>query len=78
MDRKQLIREVKEVIKKNKRDFGCGIFNTRSLVGDPVETIWKKDGVVIDVCYGYEYFEIFGLTAEEFTEVEKYYERLTR
>ena len=40
-------------------------FDSRNFVGDYMETIYDKDGITIDVCYGYEYIEIFGLTPEE-------------
>ncbi len=41
-------------------------FNTRNLVGDPMDTIYEEDGIVVDICYDYDYIEIFGLTDEEF------------
>ena len=51
----------------------CGIFNCRNWVGDDMYTIYSGDGLVIDICYGYEYFEVFGLSKDEFLELEKYY-----
>jgi len=41
-------------------------FNTRNLVGDTMVTIYENDGIVVDICYYYEYIEIFGLTDEDF------------
>lgn len=35
--------------------------------------IYAEDGVYIDICYDYEYFEVFGLLKEEFNELEYYY-----
>jgi len=33
-------------------------------------------GLTIRICYEWSYFEVFGLTKEEFKELEKYYENL--
>lgn len=66
----------KKIIKKNFSFYNCGLFNTRNLVGDPMSTIYDEDGLTIDVCDYYFYFEVFGLTDEEFKELEKFYEYL--
>ena len=66
----------KKVIKDIIHLAGCGIYNTRNLVGDAMYTIYEKDGLVIDICYYYSYFEVFGLSDEEFEELEKYYNKL--
>ena len=36
-------------------------------------TIYKNESLTIDICYNYAYFEVLGLTKEEFEELEKYY-----
>ena len=46
-------------------------FDTRSTVGDSVETIYNEDGITVDYSYYYGYIEIFGLTDEEYQELEK-------
>lgn len=53
----------------------CGIFKSRNVVGDRMDTIYDNEelGLTIDICFGYEYFEVFGLTDEEFEAVKKYY-----
>ncbi len=66
----------KKVIKENYADAECGIFDCQNLVGDSMTTIYDEDGLQIDICYGYCYFEVFGLTDEEFAELEEYYEEL--
>lgn len=38
-----------------------------------MSTIYDEDGLTIDVCYYYSYFEVFGLTDEEFEELKKFY-----
>lgn len=51
-----------------------GIFSTRNTAGDEMENIFSEDGLTIDVCYGYSYFEIFGLELDEFEKVKDLYE----
>lgn len=46
-------------------------FDTRNTEGDSMETIYNEDGITVDYCYYYEYIEIFGLTNEEYKELEK-------
>lgn len=70
------VEKVKSIIAKNVDDAKCGIFNCRNLVGDPMETLYGDNEVQVDICYGHEYFEIFGLTHEEFAEVESFYQQL--
>ena len=47
----------------------CGIFSTRNLVGDPTDSIYSDDELQIDICYYYEYFEVFGLSDDEFSTI---------
>ena len=63
----------KEVIDKLVPIADCGIFDSRNLVGDPMTTVYSANGLTIDVCYRYSYFEVFGLSAGEFKQLEKYY-----
>ena len=53
-------------------------FTTKNIVGDYMYTIYDEDGIQVDYAPGYEYIEIFGLTDEEYKELEKekyiYYE----
>ena len=65
----------KEIIKNHIEDARCGIFNTRNIVGDYMETLYCEDGLQIDICYGYAYFEVFGL-GDEFKELKDYYRSL--
>ena len=64
----------KKIIKENFKSADCGIFNCRNWAGDPMETIYTSDGLTIDICYYYSYFEVFGLSEEEFNELKEYYE----
>ena len=63
----------KRIIEENYDDAECGIFFSRNAVGDRMETIYEDDDLTIDICYGYEYFEVFGLDTDEQEELEEYY-----
>ena len=65
--------EVKQVIKMNCKNAMYGIFDTRNAAHDIMTTIYLDDNVQIDICYEYEYFEVFGLSDEEFSELAKFY-----
>ncbi len=67
------LEKAKEVIKEYYYYADCGIFSTRNIVGDPMETIYNDNGLTIDICYEYSYYEVFGLSDEEFKELCKYY-----
>lgn len=66
----------KQVIKDNFQSAHLGLFDTRNIVGDPMRTVYHKDGLRIDICYSFEYFEVFGLSFDEFRELEKFYNSL--
>ena len=67
----------KDIITANIESATCGIFNVRNIVGDPMVCLHDdKNGLRVDICYYYSYFEVFGLTPDEFYELEKYYNKL--
>lgn len=68
--------KAKEIIKEYYRFADCGIFNSRNILGDPMSTVYEDEDLLIDICYHYAYFEVFGLTIKEFKELEKYYNSL--
>lgn len=68
----------KKIIKDNFEEGRFGLFNTRNLVGDPMTIIFDREGLRIEICYYYEYFEVFGLSKEEFEELKKYYKQLKK
>ena len=70
------LEKAKEIIKKNFRYGDCGLFKSRNLLGDPMHNIYNADGLKIDICFCYSYFEVFGLTDEEFKELKDYYNKL--
>lgn len=68
----------KQIIKQHFSSAECGLFNTRNLVGDPMTTIYSKDGLQIDICYYYSYFEVFGLDDEDFKQLVRFYESIQK
>ena len=70
------LEKAKEIIKENISDADCGIFDSRNIVGDPMTTIYYGDGLRIDICYYWSYFEVFGLSTDEFGELVDYYDKL--
>lgn len=66
----------KQIIKPLYDIYDCGIYNTRNIAGDSMSTIYDEDGLLIEGCYQWSYFEVFGLTEDEFIELEKYYNSL--
>lgn len=72
----KVVEKVKAVISDNIEDALYGIFDCRNIVGDPMETIYDEDEVSIDICRHHGYFEVFGLSEQEFGEVESFYEDL--
>ena len=70
------LENVKKIIKENFNKGNCGIYNSRNIVGDPMYNIYDDGEVQIDICYYWSYFEVFGLSNEEFDELKKYYNEL--
>ena len=67
------LEKAKEVIKEHIKDATYGIFDCRNIAGDHMTNIYSENGLDIDICYGYAYFEVFGLTDDEFAQLETYY-----
>lgn len=66
----------KIIIKANYARAPHGIFNTQNIIGDYKVTLYRGNKITIDWCPDYEYFEVFGLTEEEFKELSIFYESL--
>lgn len=54
----------------------CGLFDCRNTVGDPMEVLYNDGMFSVEICYGYDYFEVFGLSDEEFQKLSDLYEDL--
>lgn len=64
------IQDVKDFLQSKKDELeGYQAFDSRNIVGDAMEPFYNKDGVQIDICYGYGYIEIFGLTKADFRSI---------
>jgi uncharacterized sporulation protein YeaH/YhbH (DUF444 family) len=72
------LEKAKEIVKEYYTDARYGIFDNRNIAGDEMETIYEGEGLIIDICYYYEYFEVFGLSDSDFEELEEYYYSLSR
>lgn len=72
------LERAKQVIEENLDDARYGIFDSRNVVGDPMDNIYDEDGLSIDICYHYGYFEVFGLSASDFAKLEKFYNELLK
>ena len=71
------VNEIAKIIKENFNVAPFGCFFTRNVVNDEMKTIYIKSGeYTIDICEGWGYFEIFGLTDTEQMAIAKYYKRL--
>lgn len=70
------LKKAKEIIAKYYDDARCGLFDSRNTAGDSMSCIYRDDNIQIDICYYYEYFEVFGLTDDEFEELSNYYASL--
>ena len=68
----------KKVVSEHYRDADCGIFNCPNFAGDTIETIYDEDGLQVDICYHWAYFEVFGLTEAQFSDLKKFYRKLRR
>ena len=66
----------KRVIKENFKYGDCGLFNNRNTVSEPMCVIYIGNGLLIEICYRYAYFEVFGLSNKEFNELSMYYNEL--
>lgn len=67
----------KGIIKELYKYGDCGIYNSRNIVGDQMDTVYHDGKLQIDICYHYSYFEVFGLSGAEFRELELYYNGLS-
>lgn len=75
MTRQQEFEHVKELIKGNFDRADCGIFDEPNIVNDEMSTLFKGKYFELLICYDHGYFEVFGMTEEEFAELEKRYKR---
>jgi hypothetical protein len=68
----------KKIILEHYEDYDLGIFDTPNVAGDPMDTIYEDDSIIILGCHHYSYFEVFGLSGDDFDRLEKYYNSLVK
>lgn len=71
------LEKAKEIVRENYKFANCGIFDSRNLVGDEMGTLYDDGELTIDICYGYAYFEVFGLNDADFKKLVDFYESLS-
>lgn len=72
------LEKAKEIIEKHFTSAKCGLYDTRNWVGDPMCNIYDDRELSIDICYDWGYFEVFGLSKEEFGELYSFYVNLCK
>ena len=70
------LEKAKRIVKEYIGYADCGLFDSRNILGDSMTNVYDEDGLIIDVCYHYAYFEVFGLSSEEFEALDEYYIKL--
>lgn len=70
------IEKAKEIVKENFENAPYGLFDTRNVVGDCMTNIYDDDGLCVDICYNWGYFEVFGLDEVQFGELYAFYKSL--
>ena len=70
------LEKAKEIIKEYFKEGNCGIYDSRNTMGDWMTNIYDDGELTIDICYNWEYFEVFGLSDKEFDELARYYSTL--
>lgn len=66
----------KQIIKENYHAANCGIFDCRGWAGDAMNVLYDDGELRIDICYGWAYFEVFGLLHNDFEELKRFYNAL--
>ena len=75
--RKEEIANLKNIIKLfYNPDFKGGLYNTRNVTNDHMVNIYTSNDIQLDICTDYDYFEVFGLTENEFKDLQNFYDNL--
>jgi hypothetical protein len=70
--------KVKRVIVDNFDQADAGLFFSRNTEGDSMSTLFEENEVIVDICYDYGYYEVFGLTESEKKELKDLYKKLKK
>lgn len=63
----------KQIVKENCHAACHGMYNCRGTAEDTMNTLYDDGELRIDICYGWSYFEVFGLSPNDFAELERFY-----
>jgi len=77
MTREEEFEKVKGLIKEKieKEDITLGLYFTRNIIGDSMTTVFSGDFFDVDVCFWYQYFEVFGCTPSEEKSLVEFYSK---
>ena len=76
--RRHEFEKVKEILRDRIDDAPFGLFFTRNVVDDPMETIYIGKAFTVDICVRHGYFEVFGCTRREEEELIGHYSVLKK
>jgi len=71
------LEKAKEIIGEHFNEANCGLFRNPSLADDDREVLYNENGLTVLICRFWHYFEVFGLSDEEFAELCDYYGMLS-
>lgn len=72
------LERAKQIIEENFKYATSGLYDSRNLLGDTMSLIYDGDGLEVYISYEYSYFEVFGLSNEDFDKLQEFYEGLQR
>ena len=75
IERQESYEKVKTLIKEKAKEYPLGLYFTRNIVGDSMDTIYRDSYFTVDVCCFYEYFEVFGCNEDEQEELRSIYKK---
>ena len=71
------VEKLKPLIKEHIEEARYGMFNTHGTLGDTYySTLYHDDDIEIRIYHDWLYFEVFGLTSDEYRELYDYYTEL--
>lgn len=73
MSRNEEFEAVKAVIADNIDCADCGLFFTGNTEDDETETLFNGEFFMVDICYDWSYFEVFGCGEDERAELKEFY-----
>lgn len=65
-----------KLVKEHFSSANHGLFDCRNIIGDPMVVLYDDGKFSVEICYSYSYFEVFGLSEEEFQKLSDLYQDL--